>query len=59
MAMLAVTLAITALYATALRKDARFWERSRARRVTLKGLATLSLVLWIGVVAAGRLIAYI
>ena len=59
MAMLAVTLAITALYAVGLRKDSRFWEHSRARRVMLKGLATLSLVLWTGIVAAGRLIAYI
>ena len=59
MAMLAVTLAITVLYAVALRRDPRFWERSRARRVTVKGLATISLVLWAAIVAAGRLIAYI
>jgi hypothetical protein len=59
MGMLAITLVITVVTASFLRRDAHFWERSRARRVTLKGLATLSLVLWVAIVAAGRLIAYI
>jgi hypothetical protein len=58
MAMLGVTLTITLLYAYALRRDRRFWERSGAKALG-KVLATLSLVLWIGIVAAGRLIAYV
>jgi hypothetical protein len=42
-----------------MRRDARYWEASRDRRNTARALATLSLVLWVAIVAAGRLIAYI
>jgi hypothetical protein len=59
MAMLMVTLAITVLYARTVRSDPSYWERSRRRRATVKTLAISSLVLWVGIVAAGRLIAYL
>lgn len=59
MTMLAVTLLITAGYAFSLGRDPHFWEHSRQRRFVLKALAILSLVLWLGIVVAGRLIAYI
>ena len=39
-------------------KDPRFWERSAARRASAKIVAAVSLLLWIGVVLAGRWIAY-
>jgi hypothetical protein len=38
--------------------DPYFWERSLGRRATAKIIAGLSLLLWIGVVFAGRWIAY-
>jgi hypothetical protein len=52
----AVMLAVVFQRATA--KDARFWERSRARRASARLMAAISLLLWIGVVMAGRWIAY-
>jgi hypothetical protein len=39
-------------------KDGACWERSAPRRLTAKVIALVSLVLWIGVVMAGRWIAY-
>ena len=59
MAMLLVTAAITLIYQITLKKDPHFWEISRERRQTGRLLATISLVLWVGIAAAGRLIAYI
>lgn len=38
--------------------DANFWELSLARKVTAKAIAVVSLLLWVGVVLAGRWIAY-
>ena len=38
--------------------ESGYWERSRGRRLASRGIACVSLVLWIGVVLAGRWIAY-
>lgn len=38
--------------------DEQFWEGSLARKVAAKAIAVVSLLLWIGVVLAGRWIAY-
>ena len=40
------------------RKERGYWEQSPVRRVSAKVIAAVSLVLWIGVVLAGRWIAY-
>ncbi len=40
------------------RKEAGYWERSLARRVWAQLIAAVSLALWVGVVMAGRWIAY-
>ena len=40
------------------RKEAGYWERSLARRVWARLIAAVSLALWVGVVLAGRWIAY-
>lgn len=42
-----------------LRHAAQFWDSSPARRLTVQGIALLSLVLWTCIVFAGRWIAYI
>ena len=41
------------------RREDGFWERSTGRRVSARVIAAVSLVLWIGVVLAGRWIAYV
>jgi hypothetical protein len=41
-----------------LRRDALYWERSVARRRLGWSIAVLSTALWIGVICAGRWIAY-
>jgi hypothetical protein len=51
--------AITAVYQRTIRKDADFWWRSREREQLATALGTISLVLWLGIAAAGRLIAYV
>ena len=40
------------------KREADYWERTAARRVSGKVIAAVSLVLWVGVVLAGRWIAY-
>ena len=56
--MLLIAVAITVIYRTQIRKDSAYWERS-GHRALARGLASVSLVLWFSIVAAGRLIAYI
>jgi len=51
--------AITAVYQRSVRGDLNYWWRSREREQLATGLGTLSLVLWLGIAAAGRLIAYV
>jgi hypothetical protein len=40
------------------RRETGFWERSLARRNSARVIAAVSMLLWIGVVLAGRWIAY-
>ena len=57
MIMLAIVLGITVMYRRQVKKDANYW--SGDRRTLAVSLASLSLVLWLGIVAAGRLVAYV
>ena len=57
--MLLVAVAITIFYRAQVKMDAKYWERSGERRTLAYALASVSLVLWLGIVAAGRLIAYV
>ena len=59
MIMLAIVLAITVAYRAKAKTDPRYWERSDERRTLGRSLASFSLVLWLGIVAAGRLVAYV
>jgi hypothetical protein len=59
MSMLAVVLLITLALQRGLRRDAGFWESSAPRRISGRLLAGVSLGLWVGIVFAGRWIAYI
>jgi hypothetical protein len=49
---------LTYYFQAMLRGDVQFWELSPARRATAKFAAVVSLVLWVGIVFAGRWIAY-
>ena len=57
--MLLIAVAITVLYRVQVKKDVKYWEQPGERRTLAYALASLSLVLWLGIVAAGRLIAYV
>lgn len=57
--MLAVVSVLTLTFQQGLRKDERYWERSTQRRLAVQVLAIVSLMFWIGIVFAGRWIAYI
>jgi hypothetical protein len=56
MSLLVTALLLTYVFQTMLRRDTGFWERNRAAAVAL---GSVSLVIWVGIVAAGRWIAYV
>jgi hypothetical protein len=59
MGLLAAAVGITLGYQMPLRKDARFWEISRGRRRAAQAIAAISIPFWVGIVFAGRWIAYV
>ena len=58
MSLLVVAIALTLLYQVPLRKDPAYWEKTRARRTNSVAIAIVSLATWVGIVFAGRWIAY-
>lgn len=58
MLMLLCVAALTYHFQRMLKGDVAFWELSPARRGTAKATAVVSLLLWVGIVFAGRWIAY-
>ena len=58
-AMLAPAVLLGVAFQRAVAKDALFWEVSPGRRLAAKTVACASLLLWVGVVMAGRWIAYV
>ena len=59
MLLLVVVLGLCAAVARPLRRDEHYWTRSAGRRGLVAGLAVLCLLLWTGIVFAGRWIAYL
>lgn len=59
MALLVGAIFITLACQVPMRKDARFWEASQGRRRGAQLIAAVSLPFWIGIVFAGRWIAYV
>lgn len=59
MIMLVSVIVITMLLQRPLRKDPAFWEISIGRRATARIIAVASMSLWVGIVCAGRWIAYV
>jgi hypothetical protein len=58
MALLIAAVIATLSYQVPLGRNPAFWELSAGRRGTAQGIAVLSLLLWAGIVFAGRWIAY-
>lgn len=57
-AMLVPAIVLGVIFHRAVVKDAGYWEVTRERRLLAKLVAAVSLTLWVGVVMAGRWIAY-
>ena len=57
--LLLIVAAITIFYERAIRSDPTYWENSPEHRQMGRFLASVSLVLWIGIAVAGRMIAYL
>ena len=58
MALLAVAIVITAWLQWSLSSSPNFWDRNRVRRMAGRFAATLSILVWCGILFAGRWIAY-
>jgi hypothetical protein len=59
MALLLAAICITLAAQVPLTKDKGFWEASLGRRRAAKAIAVISLPFWVGIVFAGRWIAYV
>ncbi len=59
MVLLFMVVLVTLFYEHSIKNDPRFWEFSPQRRRMGQLLASLSIILWIGIVTSGRLIAYL
>ena len=57
MFLVAVGTLIAALFQLALKTNEQYWEKS-LHRWTVKSLAILTFLIWVGIVILGRLIAY-
>jgi hypothetical protein len=58
MALLAVAIVFTAWLQWSLASSPNFWDKNRGRRMAGQLAATLSIVVWCGILFAGRWIAY-
>jgi hypothetical protein len=58
MALLAVAIVLTAWLQWSLSSSPNFWDRNRGGRIAGQFAATVSLVVWCGILFAGRWIAY-
>jgi hypothetical protein len=56
MSLLVAALILTFTFQTVLHRNKTYWDRNRAAAVLL---GSVSLVIWVGIVAAGRWIAYV
>jgi hypothetical protein len=58
MALLAVAIVLTALLQWSLSSSPNFWDKDRGRRMAGQVAATASILVWCGILFAGRWIAY-
>jgi hypothetical protein len=57
MFLVAIGTLIAALFQVALKRNEQYWEKSLHRR-SVKSMAVLTFLIWVGIVILGRLIAY-
>ena len=57
MSLVAIGSLVAAIFQIALKRNEHYWEKS-VHRLTIKSLAVLTFLIWVGVVILGRLIAY-
>jgi hypothetical protein len=58
MIFIVVATALAAWFAVALRGDPDYWDRTPGRRSSARVLGAVTVLLWIGVIVAGRWIFY-
>jgi hypothetical protein len=58
MAMIILVATITALYATAVRRNAALWDAASSRPWPARIFAVLSTLLWLAIIVCGRFIGY-
>src|SRR5262245_25474519 len=58
MSLIAIGTLIAALFQFTLKRNGPQWEESLVKRRTTKSLAVLTLLIWVGIIILGRLIAY-
>jgi uncharacterized membrane-anchored protein len=58
MVMIILVATITALYATAVRRNAARWDAAASRPWTAKIFAVASTLLWLAIIVCGRFIGY-
>ena len=58
MLLLAVSTAIVTVFQISLRKHEQLWEEILVKRRSIRGLAILTFLIWLGIIILGRLIAY-
>ena len=59
MSLLIAVVIITFFFQLAARGNATFWESNRTRRTLGRVVASISLLMWVAIVCAGRMIAYV
>ena len=58
MTLLAVAIVLTVGLQWSLASAPEFWEKNRGRRIAARFAATVSILVWCGIIFAGRWIAY-
>jgi hypothetical protein len=58
MCLIAIGTFVAAIFQLALKRNELYWEKSLVNRWSIKSLAIVTFLIWIGIVILGRLIAY-
>jgi hypothetical protein len=58
MCLVAIGTLVASVFQIALRRNEQEWEEALVHRWTVKSLAILTLLIWVGIIILGRLIAY-
>lgn len=58
MLFLVAAIVVTVVFGITIRRDPEYWDRTSGRRAAARVMGLVSLALWLGVIFAGRWIAY-